>query len=249
MIAGILAAGRGERLRQGGVATPKPFVEIAGLPLVCHALAAVAACGAEHAVVAVNEETAEEVGRILSGEATAIPVTIIVRTTASSLETFSLVADTILRIDPRGPAVIAMVDGVFSKEGLDRFAHEVRREVRFSDKARASDETGLIAVTDLVDDERPLRVSFDAGAVINAIGAAAGSSSYATAGLYLLPASVLERAEAALQQGQPALRDFLAGLPGAGVRLRAVDIGSMVDVDVTSDIARAEWLAAGGREG
>ncbi len=239
MIAGVLAAGSGERLRQGGIATPKPLVEIAGMPLVCHALAAVTACGAEHAVVAVNEEAAEAVDRTLAAVPVPVPITIVKRTTASSLETFSLVAMHLLEMDRRSPALISMVDGVFSPTGLDCFSRAAACEA-----FRCGGE-GLLAVTRDVEDERPLCVAFGRDGLVSAIGSAAGGSRFSTAGLYLLPASVLAGAERAREQGMTALREFLAVLPGGGVRLRAIDVGPVADVDCVSDIATAERVARG----
>ena len=51
MKAGILAAGRGRRLAQGGVAVPKPLVRVGGQTLVGRALDGAAAAGAERAAI------------------------------------------------------------------------------------------------------------------------------------------------------------------------------------------------------
>src|SRR6185436_13755183 len=54
--AGIIAAGEGSRLRRDGFAAHKPLVEVAGVPLVEHAIGNLAASGARRIVVIVNEE-------------------------------------------------------------------------------------------------------------------------------------------------------------------------------------------------
>ena len=51
MRAAILAAGWGERLREGGVDTPKPLVRVADRTLLHHALGAVRDAGADRALV------------------------------------------------------------------------------------------------------------------------------------------------------------------------------------------------------
>ena len=46
MMAGIIAAGLGERLRAHGITTPKPLLAIGGRPLIARTIDAVCAAGA-----------------------------------------------------------------------------------------------------------------------------------------------------------------------------------------------------------
>ena len=62
MKAAILAAGWGERLRAGGLETPKPLVRVGGRSLLEHALSAVSDAGAREALVVVNENTITDGG-------------------------------------------------------------------------------------------------------------------------------------------------------------------------------------------
>ncbi len=231
MRAAILAAGRGERLREGGVDTPKPLVQVRGAPLLVHALRAVADAGAADAVVVVNEDFADAVRAELGRTAPPVPVQLIRRTTASSLETFA-VASTELAGEPR--ALVAMVDGLFPPGAAARFGEAVRRLLA------VGDAEGLIGVTDRRDDDRPLRVLFDADRRISAIGPGAGASSWATAGLYLFPGRAFDEAPAALESGLGALRAFMQQLVEQGARLRAHPLGDVVDVDRPDDVAAAE---------
>jgi len=233
--AGILAAGLGERLHAGGISTPKSLVRVGDKPLLCHALAAVAEAGAREAVIAVNERDADAVGTALRDDTPPIPFELVRRTTASSFETFALLAP---RLRGESHALVAMVDGVFEPGAATRFGGAVGDLI----KASADDTPeGLIGVTDRHDEDRPLRVSFDAAGEILAIGPGAGGSPWSTAGLYLLP----ERAFAPtfLTEGLGALRDLLARLVVSGLRLRAHPLGAVVDVDRPDDVAAAERLA------
>lgn len=232
MRAGILAAGRGERLRAGGITTPKALLQIGGRTLLLHALSAVAEAGAREAVIAVNERDADAVDASLRGGAPPIPVELVRRTTASSLETFVGLAP---HLRAGSHALVAMVDGVFEPGAAARFggAAELLRKASFAD--------GLIGVTDRGDEDRPLRVAFDPGGEIRAIGPGAESSRWSTAGLYLLP----ERAFSlgvSLRGELGALRELLARLVGSGLRLRAHPLGAVVDVDRPDDLAEAEQL-------
>jgi len=233
--AGILAAGLGERLRAGGIAVPKALVRVGGRTLLSHALSAVAEAGAQQAVIAVNGRDADSVELALREEAPPLPVELVRRTTASSFETFVGITH---HFRGESHALVAMVDGVFEPGAALRFGETAREVVEVPGGGTPD---GLIGVTDRRDEDRPLRVAFDADRRILAIGPGAEQSAWSTAGLYLLPQRAFELAE--VSEGVAALRDLLAGLVGSGLRLRAEPLGTVVDVDRPDDLAAAERLA------
>ncbi len=234
MKAGILAAGLGERLRSGGITAPKALVRVGGRMLISHALSAVAEAGAREAVIAVNDRDADAVGSALQDDAPPIPFELMQRTTASSFETFAFLAP---RLRDESHALVAMVDGIFEPGAASRFG-DVAREL--TEVSTEDPPEGLIGVTDRRDEDRPLRVTFEAGGRILAIGPGAEGSPWSTAGLYLLPERAF--ASALRAEGLGALRDLLARLVGSGLRLRAQPLGVVVDVDQPDDLAAAELL-------
>jgi hypothetical protein len=202
--------------------------------LLSHALSAVAEAGAREAVIAVNDRDADAVGSALRDDAPPIPFELMQRTTASSFETFAFLAP---RLRDESHALVAMVDGIFEPGAASRFG-DVARELK--ETSTEDPPEGLIGVTNRRDEDRPLRVTFEAGGRILAIGPGAEGSPWSTAGLYLLPERAF--ASALLAEGLGALRDLLARLVGSGLRLRAQPLGVVVDVDQPDDLAAAELL-------
>jgi hypothetical protein len=97
-----------------------------------------------------------------------------------------------------------------------------------------------LAVTRLVDDERPLWVGMNGNGRVRSIGRSAGDA--VTAGFYLF--SDRARRLAGPPRELPRLRDFLAWLLAEGEPIHAIDVGEVVDVDRASDVEAAERLAA-----
>src|SRR5262245_2771494 len=87
MNAGIIAAGLGERLRNRGITTPKPLLEVGGRPLIARAIATAIGAGATHVACIVNAET-DRVRHVLETTDWGVPLTVVQRTTASSAESF-----------------------------------------------------------------------------------------------------------------------------------------------------------------
>ena len=68
-----------------------------------------------------------------------------------------------------------------------------------------------------------------------------------TAGVYLLPASIFAFAESARRAQLSALRRFLSMLIDNGMRLGAVELADVIDVDEAADLAAARVAVEGRR--
>ena len=226
-VGGLLAAGEGSRLRAGGWTAAKPLVRVAGVPLVAHVLDNFAAAGVQRLTVIFNESE-QDCADWIRGRFPSLEREVILKTTASSYESFRQVAARL----PPGPALFSTVDAWCPREDFLRFA---------SAAAAAPPEAAMLAVTPFVADENPLRATVNAAGRITALGGEIGD--VVTAGMYAFP-------ERARKLHPPEdigrLREFLSWLARSGETLLAFSIPAVVDVDRPEDVALAEALAAGG---
>jgi NDP-sugar pyrophosphorylase family protein len=223
MIGGIIAAGEGRRLREAGFTVPKPLVPVAGIPLIDGVVRNFSSAGILSLTVIVNEEQGACV-KELAARFPAVDFRFIVRTTASSLESFTRV----LAAAPPGRMLVSTVDAWCRPVDFVGFVEAARR--------RPVDAT-VLAVTPLVDDERPLWATLDGDGRIRGLGGATGN--VVTAGMYLLS----ERVRALTPPPLGRLREFLAWLVTRGEMVYGETIDRVVDVDRLADVALAESLS------
>jgi len=84
---GIIAAGEGRRLRATGFSMPKPLVPVAGVPLIEWVIGNFRAAGITSLVMIVNEQS-HACPDWVQSRFSDLDVEVIVKTTASSLESF-----------------------------------------------------------------------------------------------------------------------------------------------------------------
>ena len=230
MKAGILAAGRGERLRT--VSHPlKPLTPVAGRTLIEHVLHSLGEAGAEEVLILINEDSLA-VRDYVSAKRWPFALRWLVETTPSSMHTFLRLVETLAVEGDSGPFLLSTVDTVAGARTYADFMTEARLHA-------TADMT--LALTSPGDDEKPLLVRISpVDSQITAIGPAAAPSDYATAGLNAVRPSILREAEAARRDGIDALRIFLGRLLERGYRLDGIPIAASIDVDRPADITTAE---------
>ena len=233
--AGVIAAGRGDRLRKESV--PKPLVPVAGRPLIHHVLESIAEAEASEVCIIINQDSIAVRERV---SATRWPFAIrwIVESTSSSMHSFLRVLENLAENDAANHVLMSTVDTVAPRGAYRRFVAEA---------SRLSDAAVALAVTTVSDDEKPLLVRMEGSAIV-AIGDAAAPSSDATAGYYFVSPVILREAEAARRDGLEALRAFFGRLLARGYPIAAVRVPPSVDVDRPADVAAAEEFLSAGSE-
>lgn len=232
MKAGLIAAGTGERLREAGIDVAKPLVRVAGKPLIDHVLDAVAAAGIDE-VACIFNDAADAVDAHCRARGAPPRLRIVRRTTPSSMESLFTLAPHL----GDAPFLLLTVDAVFAPGVLREF---------LTAAARHGDADVVLAMTDFVDDEKPLRLAVDRGGRVGALGDDAAASPFITAGFYVFHPRVFAEIDAARGAGLSALRKFLGHLLARGYRIYGERAGKTVDVDRPQDIAAAEAFVRGG---
>jgi NDP-sugar pyrophosphorylase family protein len=235
--AGILAAGRGERLRAGS-SDLKPLVKVGGQTLIERVLSAMSEAGATEVSIIINEDSRAVRDHVTKRE-WPFALRWIIETTPTSMHSFLRLVEALDADGNSGPFLLSTVDTVASAQTYARFMAEARRLEHAS---------VTLALTSPGDDEKPLlvRMAPEDSRVV-AIGEAAAASEYATAGVYAVRPIILREAEAARRDGIDALRNFFGRLLERGYPLAGIPIARSIDVDHPADIETAEIFLRSGR--
>ncbi|OGR88507.1 MAG: hypothetical protein A3J74_05140 [Elusimicrobia bacterium RIFCSPHIGHO2_02_FULL_57_9] len=225
MIAGIIAAGDGLRLRDSHPHLVKPLVPVAGTPL-CHwVVGSLRQAGISDFTVLFNSK-----GRAVSKDLEAcfpkIRWSFLVADTASSWESFRLICQDMARRANR--FVISTVDSLIPPAEAARFTREM--------ESRGVD-AGL-ALTGFIDDEKPLWAQIGADGSIAALGQQVRHRVHATSGLYYMTARLARRMPETAAHN--CLRRYWTALVSSGARVGGVVLSKTIDVDRPQDIKEAE---------
>lgn len=224
----IIAAGEGSRLSQEGVTLPKPLVRIGGEAMIDRLLRIFAANDADEIVVIVNQlhpETEHHL-RLLQAGSWRGRLRIVVKTTPSSMHSF-------FEISPflsDAPFCLTTVDTIFREEEFADYIEQFRR----------STADGLMAVTDFIDDEKPLYVGTDNDLNITGFFDENKDCQYISGGIYCLQPQAIETLRRCVASGQSRMRNFQRQLVKDGLALRAHVFSKILDVDHATDIRKAE---------
>ena len=226
---GIISAGKGNRLVSEGYRQPKPLVPIGGVPMIERLARIMMRCGADRIAVIVNadnRETVEFVTR-LSSE---LPIDLTVKSTPSPMHSLMELAPYL----GNDRLCVTTVDTVFSETLFHTMMDEFAR----------TPYDGMMGVTSLIDDEKPLYVDVDGEMMIQGFLDEMGVSRFVSAGIYALKASAFDILKECLDSGQVRMRYFQRQLLQAGMQLQAFDMEQVVDVDHADDVAKAQQIAS-----
>ena len=227
----VLAGGEGSRLAASGIAVPKALISIGGQAQVARMVAACRRVGCETVTCAVREDLADAAGSVIGD----VRVQVVAVRTPTSLHTLEV---GLQAIGP-GDVLCTLVDSVMPAADWDD-AH--RRAV-----LALRDADAVVAVTPFVEDDAPLWADVAEDGTVRGFGTR-GARGLVTGGVYWLAPGARSAATAAVASGVMRLRGFLLGLIDGGLRVRAVEVRKIVDVDTSADLDAALALI-GGDEG
>ncbi len=229
----IISAGEGSRLAQEGVQLPKPLVQLNGMAMIDRLIYIFAKNGAEQVVVIINNEVAQTKEHLaLLKKVSEVPLEVIVKTTPSSMHSFYELS-TYLKDDK---FCLTTVDTIFREEEFSRFIEAFK----------ASDKDGLMAVTDYIDDEKPLYISTDEELNITGFhDARTPDCRYISGGIYCLTPKSIDTLQRCMENGMSRMRNFQRQLVADGLHLGAYPFSKILDVDHASDIEKAEAFLNG----
>ena len=226
----IIAAGEGSRLANEGVAKPKPLVELQGVPIIERLIRIFERNGASSINIIVNEQQPETVEFLKSIDA-GCPINIIVKSTPSSMHSMHAISNLL-----RGEKFcLTTVDTLFREE---EFAHYIKTLEEY-------DGDGIMAVTDYIDDEKPLYIATDNKMEITAFcDTPTADTHYISGGIYGLSSKALDVLDQCMADGIHRMRNFQRRLVESGMKLKAFPLGKIIDIDHAEDIQKAEQFIA-----
>lgn len=224
----IIAAGEGTRLSQEGVRLPKPLVQLNGRAMIDRLIHIFMQNGAEEVVVVINNESLLTKAHLTELEKHSdIPLRVVVKTTPSSMHSFHELSP-YLKEDR---FCLTTVDTVFREDEFSRFIEAFN----------VSDKDGLMAVTDYVDDEKPLYIGTDTDLNITGFyDMPMPGMKYISGGIYCLTPQAIGTLEHCICSGMSRMRNFQRQLVSDGLRLEAYPFSKILDVDHAADIPKAE---------
>ena len=236
----IIAGGEGSRLLKEGVNVPKPLVRIGGERLIDRLVRVFEDNGAEAIVVAYRDSmfsVAEHLS-YLQGRAdgnNGAPVLAIGVETPSSMHSLAAIIDRLAE----GPFCVTTVDTVFREDSFRLYIKAFKQCVE------SGEADGMMAVTSLIDDEKPLYVAVDGSMNITGFLDENHNCRYVSAGIYGLTPRAADVLRHCVERGESRMRNFQRALLREGLRLKAFDIGRAFDIDHAADIVKAEQFLHG----
>ena len=224
----IISAGEGSRLAQEGVQLPKPLVQLNGEAMVDRLVRIFAQNGAVQVVIIINNEVPLTKEHMLElQQKSEVPIELIVKTTPSSMHSFYELS----RFLKDDKFCLTTVDTIFREDDFSQFIENFKK----------SDVDGLMAVTDFVDDEKPLYISTDDELTITGFhDVHTPQCKYISGGIYCLTPKAIDTLEHCMANGMSRMRNFQRQLVADGLHLEAYPFSKILDVDHADDIRKAE---------
>ena len=223
----IIAAGEGSRLAQEGIKWPKPLVKLNGIALIDRLIDVFLRNNASSINIIVNEQMTE-VQDHLKALQLPVPFHLLIKSTPSSMHSFYELS----QIWQGEEICLTTVDTIFREEEFSGYIQAFRQEKTLD---------GLMAVTDYIDDDKPLYVQTNEQLdIVNFLDRSNGDCRYISGGIYCLRKPAIGVLKKAIDEGMSRMRNYQRQLIAEGLRLKAYPFSKIIDVDHAEDIVKAE---------
>jgi len=225
----IIAAGAGSRLVEEGIKLPKPLVKLNGISLIDRLIDIFIKNNAESVSIIVNNEMKEVQSHITSLQSNiSVPLNVVIKSTPSSMHSFFELS----RFLQTGKFCLTTVDTIFKEDEFSQFIQAFIAD---------TENDGMMAVTDYIDDEKPLYVEVDDNMKINGFFDQPGRTlKYISGGIYCLSTKAITTLNYCVENGYSKMRNYQRQLIADGLNLKAFPFRKIVDVDHAKDIMKAE---------
>ena len=223
----IIAAGEGSRLAQEGIKWPKPLVKLNGIALIDRLIDVFLRNNASSINIIVNKQMTE-VQDHLKALQLPVPFHLLIKSTPGSVQSFYELS----QVWQGEEICLTTVDTIFREEEFSGYIQAFRQEKTLD---------GLMAVTDYIDDEKPLYVQTNEQLdIVNFLDRSNGDCRYISGGIYCLRKPAIGVLKKAIDEGMSRMRNYQRQLIAEGLRLKAYPFSKIIDVDHAEDIVKAE---------
>lgn len=227
----IIAAGEGSRLVEEGIKLPKPLVKLNGISLIDRLINVFIKNNAESISIIVNNEMKDVQSHITSLQSNiSVPLNVVVKSTPSSMHSFFELS----KFLQTGKFCLTTVDTIFKEDEFSQFIQAFITD---------TENDGIMAVTDYVDDEKPLYVGVDDNMKITGFFDQFDHTlKYISGGIYCLSPKAIKTLNYCMENGLSRMRNYQRQLIADGLNLKAFPFKKIVDVDHAEDIGKAEFF-------
>jgi NDP-sugar pyrophosphorylase family protein len=222
MHCGILAAGKGARLKSEGIITPKPLVKIGTETLVDRLVRIFIDNGATAISIIINEEE-KELKDYWKDKYYPIPLNLIIKSTDNSFDSFRMLIRTLKTY----PFCVTTVDTIFSEVEFGRYVTALK----------TTSTEALFPVTRFVHDEAPLYIkNNNYNRVISFSSEGFLGEDFVSGGIYGFTKDIQTYVEKAHLMKIKRMRNFQEFLLLQGVSIESYPFEKILDVDRKTDL-------------
>lgn len=222
----IIGAGKSSRLKAEGLKVSKHLIELNGEHLIERIIRIGRENGLKKVFCIINSHEPEVKEYLLTNDFR-IPLKLIVQDTESSMHSLFALSPHLTN----EPFCLATTDSVFLENEFADF-------INYCISNQEAD--GTLAVTQFIDDEKPLCVDLDNRNNITKFSDLKDGYRWATGGIYYFSPRIFEEIPLALATRVTRLRNFLRLLIENDYKLKAFQFSKIIDVDHVSDIKIAK---------